>query len=211
MSRLNIAFFVSGNGTLFEHIAKRAAAGDFDAHISLVISSTPSAKALDRAKALGIPSVVLTSDVLANEEKCTAAILHELQRFQVDFICLAGYLKMIPPKVVAKFRGRMINIHPALLPAFGGSGMYGKKVHEAVIRYGAKISGATVHLVDEEYDHGPIVLQRVVFVGRDDTVESLESKVHAIEYGLYFDALRLFSEDRVEIHDRRVNILPKST
>ena len=102
----------------------------------------------------------------------------------------------------------MLNIHPALLPAFGGKGMYGRKVFEAALDYGVRIHGATVHLVDDEYDHGPIVLQRAVFVALDDTPETLQARVHKIEYDLYADAVKLFADDRVRIDGRHVNILP---
>ena len=126
----------------------------------------------------------------------------------VNFICLAGYLKLVPAEIVAKFRHRMLNIHPALLPSFGGKGMYGRRVFEAAIEYGVRIHGATVHLVDDEYDHGPIVVQRAIFVAPDDTADSLQQRVHDIEFDLYTDAVRLFAEDRIRVEGRRVHILP---
>jgi phosphoribosylglycinamide formyltransferase 1 len=114
----------------------------------------------------------------------------------------------VPEPVVRAFRGRMLNIHPALLPSFGGAGMYGRRVHEAVLEYGCRVSGATVHLVDEHYDHGMIVLQRAVFVAPGDTADSLAARVHGIEHDLYFQSLRLFAQDRIEIREGRVNLLP---
>jgi phosphoribosylglycinamide formyltransferase 1 len=209
MSHLRIAFFVSGNGTLFESIATRCKAGDFDAEPVLLISSRSDAPAVERARRLNVPSAVLKPNDFADESAFADALHKELSAREVNFICLAGYLKLVPRAVVASFRNRMLNIHPALLPAFGGHGMFGRRVHEAVLEYGARISGATVHLVDEEYDHGPIVLQRAVFVSPGDTPDSLAERVHGIEHELYIDAVRLFAQDRIQIQGRHINILPE--
>lgn len=209
MSDTNIAFFVSGQGTLFETITTRCQRGELDAHPALLVSSNPAAPALKRAENLGVPALVIQRQDFASGNDFSQALLDQLHTFNVNLICLAGYMKLVPPPVVRAFHNRMLNIHPALLPAFGGKGMYGIKVHEAVLEYGARITGATVHLVDEEYDHGPIVLQRAVFVKTDDTAESLAARVHAIEHDLYTDAVRLFTENRVVVKERRVTILPK--
>jgi formyltetrahydrofolate-dependent phosphoribosylglycinamide formyltransferase len=208
VNRLRIAFFVSGNGTLFETIATRCRAGELSADPVLLISSNPEAPALERARRLEVPACVIQRQDFSSGEDFARALLSELKNHAVNFVCLAGYLKLVPPPVVKAFRHRMLNIHPALLPAFCGKGLYGRRVHEAVIEYGARMSGATVHLVDEEYDHGPIVLQRAVFVREDDTPESLEQRVHAIEHDLYTAAVRLFAEDRVRVDGRRVTIQP---
>lgn len=154
---------------------------------------------------------MLKRDQFATGPEFSAAMLDALQRHNADFVCLAGYLKLVPAAVVQAFRNRMLNIHPALLPSFGGKGMYGRNVHEAVIASGVRLSGATVHLVDAEYDRGPILLQRPVFVRVDDTAESLERRVHAIEYDLYVEAVRLFADDRVIVDGRRTKILPGKT
>lgn len=208
MNRLRIAFFVSGNGTLFETIATRCRNGELPAEPVLLISSNPDAPALERARRLDVPAKVLRRQDYSAGEDFARALLSELESRAVNFVCLAGYLKLVPPSVVQAFRHRMLNIHPALLPAFCGKGLYGRRVHEAVLEYGARISGATVHLVDEEYDHGPIVLQRAVFVREDDTAESLEQRVHAIEHDLYAEAVRLFAEGRIVVTGRRVTIQP---
>jgi phosphoribosylglycinamide formyltransferase-1 len=208
MNRLRIAFFVSGNGTLFETIVTRCRSGELPAEPVLMICSTSDAPALERARRLEVPASVLRRQDYATGDEFSRALLAELENRAVNFVCLAGYLKLVPPEVVRAFHQRMLNIHPALLPAFCGKGLYGRRVHEAVLEYGARISGATVHLVDEEYDHGPIVLQRAVLVREDDTPETLERRVHAIEHDLYTDAVRLFAEGRVVVTGRRVTILP---
>jgi phosphoribosylglycinamide formyltransferase-1 len=138
------------------------------------------------------------------------ALLEALDAHGADFIALAGYLKKIPAVVVDRFRHRMLNIHPALLPAFGGHGLYGRRVHEAVITYGAKVSGATVHLVDTEYDTGPVVLQESVPVQDDDTPEALAARVLELEHRLFPEALRLFAEGHVAVEGRRVLRLARS-
>jgi formyltetrahydrofolate-dependent phosphoribosylglycinamide formyltransferase len=208
MSRLRITFLVSGNGTLFEAIATRCRAGELNAEPVLLISSNPDAAALERARRLDVPRLVLQRKTFDADADFTRAMLRAMTDHETNFVCLAGYLKLVPTEVVRAFAGRMLNIHPALLPSFCGKGMYGRRVHEAVIEYGARISGATIHLVDEEYDHGPIVLQRAVFVRPDDSAETLEKRVHEIEYELYVAAVRLFAQDRVRIEGRRVTILP---
>ncbi len=207
MSRLRLAVFVSGNGTLFETLATRCRTGELDAEPVLLISSSAQAPALERARRLNVPYLVLRTKDFPASEALEAALLEALQRHGVNFICLAGYLKLVPAAVVRAFRHRILNIHPALLPAFGGEGMYGRRVHEAVIDSGARISGATVHLVDEAYDRGPIVLQQAVFVRPDDTPDTLAARVHAIEHDLYVEAVRLFAQDRIHIENRRVQIL----
>jgi len=133
-----------------------------------------------------------------------AAVRQVLYRHQIDFIALAGYLKKLPAAIVREFRNRIVNIHPALLPSFGGKGMYGIHVHEAVLKAGVKVTGVTVHLVDEEYDHGPIVLQRAVEVHDDDTPETLAQRVLQVEHELYPEALQLFAEGRIRVDHGRV-------
>jgi phosphoribosylglycinamide formyltransferase-1 len=134
------------------------------------------------------------------------ALLDVLRAHDVTFVALAGYMVKIPSSVVEAYRGRMTNVHPALLPAFGGQGMYGMNVHEAVIEYGVHWSGVTVHLVDEEYDHGPVVLQEPVPVYADDTPDRLAERVKAVEHRLYPYALRLFAEGRVALDGRTVRL-----
>jgi formyltetrahydrofolate-dependent phosphoribosylglycinamide formyltransferase len=208
VNRLRIAFFASGNGTLFETLVTRCQTNDIAADPVLLISSDPEAGVLERAQRLAVPAKVIRRTDFSTGEEFANELLVVLAEHQANFACLAGYMKLMPAVVVRAFRERMLNIHPALLPAFGGKGMYGRRVHEAVLEYGAKISGATVHLVDEEYDHGPVVLQRAVFVLDGDTPAALEQRVHAIQHDLYADAVRLFAQDRVQVSGRHIHILP---
>jgi formyltetrahydrofolate-dependent phosphoribosylglycinamide formyltransferase len=208
VSHLRIAFFVSGNGSLFENLTQRFRAGEADAETVVLISSSSDAFALQRAAKLGVPAVVIQRSDYADGNAFCAAILQALAKYNVNFVCLAGYMKMVPPELVRHYRNRILNIHPALIPAFCGKGMYGHFVHEAVLQAGVRISGVTVHLVDEEYDHGPIVLQRGVFVNYDDTADSLGERVHDVEYQIYMDAIKLFAQERIVVDARRTRILP---
>lgn len=133
-------------------------------------------------------------------------ILDLLRTHDIDFLVLAGYLKLIPAEVVRAFRHRIVNIHPALLPSFGGAGMYGRHVHEAVLKAGARVSGATVHIVDEEYDRGPIVAQECVPVLDGDTASSLAARVLEVEHRIYSEALQLFARNRVRVEDGKITI-----
>lgn len=180
--------------------------GTLAAEPVLCVSDRSGAGALDRARQHDVPTAVLDPSATDHE----ATLLDVLDAHDADFIALAGYLRKIPSGVVDRFRQRMTNIHPALLPAFGGRGMYGMNVHRAVIDYGARWSGATVHLVDETYDTGPIVLQEPVPVYPDDTPETLAERVLAVEHRLYPEALRLFAEGRVHCEGRTVFIDPAS-
>jgi phosphoribosylglycinamide formyltransferase-1 len=168
----------------------------------LCVSDRSGAGALDRARQHDVPTAILDPSDADHE----VGLMEVLGSHGADFIALAGYLRKIPSGVVDRFRQRMTNIHPALLPAFGGKGMYGMNVHRAVIEYGARWSGATVHLVDETYDTGPIVLQEPVPVYPDDTPETLAKRVLAVEHRLYPEALRLFAEGRVRCEGRSVFI-----
>lgn len=205
---MRIAFFASGNGSTFQHLVETIAKESLPAETALLICSRADAQALTRAQELKIPSAVITRKSFASIEEHGAALLKALDEHHCDFILLAGYVEFVPQQVVAKFRHSIVNIHPALLPAFGGKGMYGKRVHEAVIEYGARITGATVHFVDEEYDHGPIIAQQAVMVDPNDTPETLAQRVQTIEKGLYAGALRLLSRRRVVIQGRKVTLLP---
>jgi phosphoribosylglycinamide formyltransferase-1 len=201
---LRLAVFASGGGTNFQAILDAIGQGALSAEVALCVSNRPDAGALDRARRHDIPTAVLDPSAPAHE----AMLLDTLETHAVDFIALAGYLRKIPSGVVDRFRHRMTNIHPALLPAFGGEGMYGMHVHRAVLDYGARWSGATVHLVDESYDTGPIVLQEPVPVYPDDTPDDLAARVLAVEHRLYPEALRLFTEGRIRCEGRTVHIEP---
>lgn len=200
---LRLAVFVSGRGSNLRSIQKAIRERRLTAEIVAVISNSDGAPALAFAESEGIPVFSLEGTPVQEHAR---AILDFTRANGADFIALAGYMKLIPAEVVAAFRHRMVNIHPALLPDFGGKGMYGRRVHEAVIASGAAVSGATVHLVDEEYDRGPIVLQRSVPVEEDDTPETLAARVLEVEHDIYPEALQLFAERRIDIIDNRIII-----
>jgi formyltetrahydrofolate-dependent phosphoribosylglycinamide formyltransferase len=172
---VRIAVLVSGGGTNLQALLD-ALRHSKTARVTWVISSRAAAGALDRARRARLPTGVLQDPGDAAELLATLG--------DADLVVLAGYLKLIPAAVVARFRCRMINIHPALLPAFGGPGMYGRRVHEAVLASGARVSGATVHYVDEQYDRGPIIAQAKVRVAADDTPDTLAARVLAAEHRL---------------------------
>lgn len=204
LSGMRLAVFASGGGTNFQAILDAVKSGTLPITVALCLSNTPKAGALARAERHGIPTAVLDPRDFEAEASYVAALRGVLGEHGVDFIALAGYMCKIPAAVVAAFRGRMLNIHPALLPAFGGKGLYGRRVHEAVLAYGARWSGATVHLVDEEYDTGPIVLQEPIPVLPGDTPETLAARTLRVEHRLYPQALRLFAEGRVTVDGRIV-------
>lgn len=199
---MNIGVFASGRGSNFQAILDAIHQRVLSARVSLLLSNKSDAGALEIARAHQIPAVHLSQKHFADEPSFAAAMVQLLKEHDVQIIALAGYLKKIPVSVVREYRNRILNIHPALLPSFGGHGMYGHFVHEAVIASGAKLSGATVHLVDEEYDRGPIVLQKSVPVERGDTPESLAAKVLRVEHEIFPLALQAFVEDRVIINER---------
>ncbi len=193
---LRIAVFGSGRGSNFRAILEAMDRGEIPgATVCLAVSNTASAGILDIARARGIPAVCLSRKAHRDDDGFAGAMLDLLHAHGVTHVVLAGYLKRVPPAVVAAFRNRIINIHPALLPGFGGPGMYGIHVHEAVLAAGETVSGATVHLVDEEYDRGPILLQRRVPVLTGDTPETLAERVLAVEHQLYPEALRKIAEE----------------
>lgn len=174
---MRVAVLASGGGTNLQALLDTCR-GDARARVVLVASNRPTAGALQRARMAGVPTVVL------EDPADGAALIRLLEEHRIDLVVLAGYLKLVPEDAVRAFEGRMINIHPALLPSFGGKGMYGRRVHEAVLASGATVSGPTVHLVSAEYDRGPIVAQWPVPVAHDDTPETLAARVLDIEHQL---------------------------
>lgn len=206
--KLKIAVFASGKGSNFLAILKAIKQGVItNAEIMLLISNKADAGALDIARTNNIPAAHLDQKQFSSEGEFTETLLSILERHGINFIVFAGYLKKLSATIVRRFRNRIVNIHPALLPSFGGKGMYGLRVHKAVLASGAKTTGATVHIVDEEYDHGPIVLQKTVNVASDDTPETLEEKVLQIEHQLYPEVIRLFAEGKVRINGQSVTIV----
>ena len=187
-----IAVFVSGSGTNLQALLDRfPAASGRAAQVSRVVASRPGIGAIARAEQAGVPWSVLPAGV--DSDSLAEAMLTELELAQADLLVLAGFLKLIPEAVVRSHRGRILNIHPALLPAFGGPGMYGRRVHEAVLASGARISGATVHVVDEQYDHGPIVAQWPVPVLESDDADTLAARVLEVEHRLLPDVVEAFA------------------
>jgi len=205
---MNIAVFASGRGSNVQAILKAIQDGRLPASVCLLISNNSSAGALEIARTAGIPALHRSLRQFPTQESFDDDLLATLEDHHVDLIALAGYMKKLSPGIISRYRNRIVNIHPALLPAFGGPGMYGIHVHEAVLRSGAKISGVTVHVVDEEYDHGLIVAQETVRVDPADTPESLAAKVLRLEHDLYPRVLAAFAEDRVRIEGATVWILP---
>jgi phosphoribosylglycinamide formyltransferase-1 len=191
---LNVAVFGSGTGSNFRSILAAIDQGTLTGvTIRLVVSNNAEAGILSTARAHALPALHLSQKQFPDEESFAAAMLSALRERGVNFIALAGYLKRVPSSVVAAYRNRIVNIHPALLPRFGGAGMYGLHVHEAVIAAGEKASGASVHYVDEEYDRGPVILQKTVPVLPGDTPESLAARVLTVEHELYPEALSMIA------------------
>jgi len=203
---MRLAVFASGGGSNFGAIIDAVAAGVLPAELVLLVADRAGTGAAARAEAAGVPVAVVAPGDYPAAGAFGDALLAELDARQADFAALAGYLRMIPPAVVARFRNRMLNVHPALLPAFGGHGLYGRRVHEAVLAAGVKVSGATVHLVDEHYDTGPIVLQQCVPVLDDDTPETLAARVLAVEHRALPEALRLFAEGKARVEGKAVRV-----
>ena len=203
---LNIAVFASGRGSNLEALQHAISKREVEAKIAVVISNNSDAGALKLAQSFQIPAVHLSQKQFPTQEEFCHAVLKALESFGVQLIVLAGYMKKIDPAVIRKYRDRIINIHPALLPSFGGKGMYGRRVHEAVISSGATITGATVHIVDEKYDHGPVVLQESIPVLPHDTPDSLAERVLQVEHTILPKAVRLFAEGKIKIHHNRVDL-----
>ena len=200
---MNIAVFASGRGSNFQSILNAIDAGILPAQVVVLISNKSDAGAMEIARAHNIPTQHLSQKMFSSEEALAKAMLDVLKKKQTEFIVLAGYLKKIPAQVIRQYRNRIINIHPALLPLFGGDGMYGHRVHESVLASGEKVSGATVHLVDEEYDRGPIVMQKTVDIVPDETPDSLAAKVLKIEHEIFPLALKAFAEGRIKVEGRK--------
>ena len=198
---MKIAVFVSGGGTNLQAIIDRIKEGKLkDVEIVLVIASNESAYALQRAADNNIPSVVMSVKSFASREEWDDAVVEKLREAGAELIVLAGYLSLLGQKTVKAYNNRIINIHPALIPAFCGKGMYGIKPHEAALARGVKVSGATVHLVNENYDEGPILLQKCVDVLPDDTPETLQKRImKECEQDILPRAIGLFAQGKIEI------------
>ncbi len=201
-----IAVFASGRGSNFREIYKNTRSGFIPAEISLLVSDNPRAGIIPFAEEHSIPVSIIQPKLFSSTQSFGTAILDVLTAEQIEYIVLAGYLKKIPENVVSAFNNRIINIHPALLPAFGGKGMYGKHVHQAVFEAGVKVSGITIHLVNEEYDSGPILLQRATDISHCETPEEIASTVLKLEHKALPEAVKLLLENDPEIDGNRVII-----
>jgi phosphoribosylglycinamide formyltransferase 1 len=199
---IRLAVLLSGGGTTLQNLLDRSADGRLPARVVLTIASRADAFGLRRAEAAGVPTAVVERKQYASREEFSDRIFQQCREAGADLVCLAGFLQLI--QVPDDFLGRVMNIHPALIPAFCGQGFYGHHVHEAALAYGVKVSGCTVHFADNVYDHGPIILQRTVPVRDDDTPEALAARVFEQECAAYPEAIRLFAEGRLKLEGRRV-------
>ncbi|GMO65108.1 MAG: phosphoribosylglycinamide formyltransferase [Endomicrobiia bacterium] len=192
-----LGVLVSGNGSNLQAIIDSTSDGILKglAKVVLVISNNPNAYALKRAKKENIKFVCVEKKSFKSAESFNDAIFAELQNMKVDVVCLAGYLELIGQKIIENYRNKVLNIHPALLPKFGGKGMYGHHVHEAVVKSGDMVSGATVHLVDGNYDTGKIIVQGKVKVFNNDTSRDVAEKVLTLEHKIYPEAIKILIED----------------
>jgi len=201
-----VAVFASGGGSNFQALADHA----IDYNVELLVTNRSKIGALERADRLKIPAHVIPPARFKKEELYSKSVIQLLQEQRIDLVALAGYLSKIPSQLVLEFSGPILNIHPALLPRFGGKGLYGKRVHQAVLEAKETISGATVHIVDEEYDTGPIILQETVPILGNDTPDSLALRILNIEHQLYPKVVNLFAQKRVKLKGRHVTILPST-
>lgn len=196
---------LSGTGRTLENLSGRIQSGQLDAQIKIVVSSRPEAYGLQRAAKLAIPNHVVARKAYRSVAAHSTAVFEILRRYDVDLVCYTGWLSLL--KIPDDYLGRTVNIHPSLLPSFGGRGMYGIHVHEAVLAAGCKVSGCTVHFADQTYDTGPIILQRSCPVQDNDTPENLAARVFEQECIAYPDAIDLIATGRVKIEAGRTRIL----
>lgn len=202
----NIVVFASGGGTNLQALIDAARDGRIDGKIVLVVSNKTGAGALERAAKAGIPAETAVQKDFKTPEAYDEHLAGLCLKHKADLVCLAGFMLKLGPKMLSAFRGRIMNVHPALLPSFGGKGFYGSKVHGAVIESGAKVSGATVHFVDENYDCGPIIIQQPVPVLPGDTPEALAKRVNTVELAIYPKAAALFCAGLLKLEGRKVEI-----
>ena len=196
-SHKHIVVFASGTGSNFTCIQEWILEHRIPAEIVLLISNNPKCRAIDTARAHEIETAVVNAYRFPDYTQMVDKYLQILADKQPDLIVLAGYMKLIPVEVVRSYNRRIMNIHPALLPAFGGRGYYGMNVHRAVLASGAKVTGPTVHFIDEEYDRGPILAQRTLEISAEDTAESIAARVLELEHQLFPEVVKAFCEDRI--------------
>ncbi|MDR0286870.1 MAG: phosphoribosylglycinamide formyltransferase [Clostridiales bacterium] len=205
---LKLAVLVSGGGTNLQAILDKCADGYLkNCEISLVVSSKIGVYALKRAEDNGIKNICIERKTYGSVEEFSAAILCELEKLNIELLVLAGFTTMLGHCLVERYQNKIINVHPSLIPSFCGKGFYGLKPHEAAIEYGVKLTGATVHFINMEYDSGPIILQKAVAVQDNDTPKTLQKRVmEEAEWLILPEAIKLISEGRVSVDGRRVKI-----
>ena len=201
---IKLGVLISGSGTNLQAIIDRIAEGTLDATVEIVVSSRPDAYGLRRAEAAGIQTLTLSRETYADPLLADEIIAAELKRFDVDYVIMAGYMRMVRAPLLAAFPNRIVNLHPALLPSFKGA----HAIQDA-FDYGVKVTGVTVHFADDRYDCGPIIAQQALAVEEDWDVDELEEHIHAIEHVLFPDTIQLLAEGRVVVNDNgTVDILP---
>lgn len=203
---LRLAVLISGGGTTLDNFLRHIQAGTLRAEVALVIASRPDCGGIPKSQAAGLPCVVLHRKEFSSVETYSQAVFEHCRHVRVDVVALAGFLCLL--QIPDDFRNRVLNIHPSLIPAFCGRGFHGHHVHEAALARGVKLSGCTVHIADNEYDHGPILVQKAVPVLADDTPDSLAKRVFAAECEAYPEALELYRQGRVSIDGNLALILP---
>lgn len=199
--KLRLGVLVSGGGSNLQAIIDASEAGTIDAAVSCVISDTPGVRATQRAERHRIPAFVIEHKGFPSRQAFEGAIVERLREHRVDLVCLAGFMRIVGPTLLGAYPNRIINIHPALLPSFPG--LEGQR---QALEYGVKVSGCTVHFVDEQTDHGPIIRQAAVDVAEDDTVETLRNRILKEEHRIYSEAIQMIAEGRVSIEGRRVRV-----
>ena len=205
---LRVGVLLSGSGTSLENLLERIDAGEVPARVAVVVASQEKAFGLERARRRDIPALAVPRRRYREVKEFNDRIHEALEPHDLDLVLLLGFLS--PFELRGRYEGRTMNVHPALIPAFSGQGFYGRRVYEAVLESGVKLTGTTVHFADPDYDQGPIVLQEAVPVHDDDTVETLSERVKAAERRLVPKAVRLFAQGRLAIEGRRVRILEES-
>lgn len=206
MPQVKIGVLISGSGSNLQSIIDNIENGSINGKIEVVISNKCDAYGLERARQHNIDAVFVNKQDYDDIESYNNEIMSELKKRDVELVVLAGYLKILSSRFIEDYKNKIINIHPSLIPSFCGKGYYGIRVHEAAIDYGVKLSGATVHFVDENADTGPIIIQEAIDVEFDDTAETLQKKVLKIEHKILPLAVKYYCENRIEVVERKVKI-----
>ena len=196
---MNFAVFASGNGSNLQAIIHAIQKGEIKANLSVVFSNNPKAFALERANRAGIKTLVLNPDDYMNRQSFDREIIAQLKEEKIDFIVLAGYMRLLSPFFIKKYPHKILNVHPSLLPAFKGT----RAIKDAFL-YGAKTTGVTIHFVDDKMDHGPIIMQEALRIKATDTCEILQQKIHSVEHRLYPKAIDLLVQGKLKVEGRKV-------